>query len=51
MSFFFMLLSICIRLHFSVGYPPIVRIDGTLMEVSDKVITAEEAESLYFHTI
>ncbi len=35
-------------LHISVGYPPIVRIDGELMEISDKVITAEEAEDLIF---
>ena len=38
-------------LHISVGYPPIVRIDGTLMEVSDKVITAEEAEELIFSVL
>ena len=38
-------------LHISVGYPPIVRIDGQLMEISDKVITAEEAEELIFSVL
>ena len=38
-------------LHISVGYPPIVRIDGQLMEISDKIITAEEAEELIFSVL
>lgn len=33
-------------LHITAGYPPIIRIDGELKEISDKVITAEEAEEL-----
>lgn len=33
-------------LHITVGYPPIVRIDGELREVSDSIITPEEAEEL-----
>ncbi len=33
-------------LHISVGYPPIIRIDGELKEISDKVITPEDAEKL-----
>ena len=33
-------------LHLTVGYPPIVRIDGELREVSDSIITPEEAEEL-----
>ncbi len=33
-------------LHITAGYPPIVRIDGELMEISEAVITPEEAESL-----
>lgn len=35
-------------LHISAGHPPIVRIDGELMEISDKVITNEQAEDLIF---
>lgn len=31
-------------LHISVGYPPIVRIDGELKEISDSIITAKDAE-------
>jgi len=33
-------------LHITVGYPPIVRIDGELKEISDKVLTEEDAEKL-----
>ena len=33
-------------LHITAGYPPIVRIDGELREVSDSIITPEEAEEL-----
>lgn len=33
-------------LHISVGYPPIVRIDGELREVSNTIITPQEAEDL-----
>ncbi len=33
-------------LHLTVGYPPIVRIDGELREVSDSIITPQEAEEL-----
>ena len=32
--------------HISVGYPPIIRIDGTLKNISENIITPEEAESL-----
>jgi twitching motility protein PilT len=33
-------------LHIAAGYPPIVRIDGELKEISDKVLTPEEVEDL-----
>ena len=33
-------------LHITVGYPPIVRIDGELKEISDKVLTPEDVEGL-----
>ena len=33
-------------LHITSGYPPIVRIDGELMEISEAIITPEEAEEL-----
>ena len=33
-------------LHLTVGYPPIIRIDGELREVSDSIITPQEAEEL-----
>ncbi len=35
-------------LHITVGYPPIIRIDGELKEISDQVITPEQAEELIF---
>ncbi len=35
-------------LHITVGYPPIVRIDGELKEISDQIITPENAEELIF---
>ena len=35
-------------LHISAGHPPIVRIDGELMNISDKIITNEQAEELIF---
>lgn len=38
-------------LHISVGYPPIVRIDGKLVGISDKIITAEQAEDLIFSVL
>jgi twitching motility protein PilT len=33
-------------LHITAGYPPIVRIDGQLKEISEKVLTEEETEEL-----
>ncbi len=33
-------------LHITAGYPPIVRVDGELKEISDKVLTPQEAEEL-----
>lgn len=33
-------------LHITAGYPPIVRIDGELMEISDSIITPQEAEEI-----
>ncbi len=33
-------------LHITAGYPPIIRIDGELMEISEAVISPEEAEEL-----
>ena len=33
-------------LHITAGYPPIVRIDGELMEISESIITPEEAEEI-----
>lgn len=33
-------------LHITVGYPPIVRIDGELKEISETVITPQDAEEL-----
>lgn len=35
-------------LHISVGYPPIVRIDGELREVNDRIISPQDAEELIF---
>jgi len=33
-------------LHITAGYPPIVRIDGELMEISESIITPEDAEEI-----
>lgn len=33
-------------LHITAGYPPIVRIDGELMEISESIITPQEAEEI-----
>ncbi len=33
-------------LHISVGYPPIIRIDGTLQNLNDKIITPQDAQDL-----
>ncbi len=33
-------------LHLTVGYPPIVRIDGQLREISESVLTPEQTEAL-----
>jgi len=33
-------------LHITVGYPPIVRIDGELKEISESILTSEDAEEL-----
>lgn len=32
--------------HISVGYPPMVRIDGTLKNINDNIVTPEDAEEL-----
>ncbi len=33
-------------LHITAGYPPVVRIDGELMEISESIITPKEAEEI-----
>lgn len=33
-------------LHISVGYPPIIRVDGTLQNLNDKIITPQDAQDL-----
>ncbi|MCD4756248.1 type IV pilus twitching motility protein PilT [bacterium] len=38
-------------LHISVGYPPIIRVDGTLQEISDQIIDPVEAEELIMSLI
>ncbi|HNW32903.1 MAG TPA: type IV pilus twitching motility protein PilT [Candidatus Dojkabacteria bacterium] len=38
-------------LHISVGYPPIIRIDGELIDVGEKLMTPEEAEKLILSVI
>lgn len=38
-------------LHVSVGYPPIIRIDGELQELSEKPLTPEETEELVFSVL
>lgn len=38
-------------LHFSPGYPPIIRIDGELEEVGDKILTSQDTEELIFATL
>ena len=35
-------------LHIAVGYPPIIRIDGELEEVGDRILSPEDAEELIF---
>jgi twitching motility protein PilT len=38
-------------LHLSPGYPPIIRIDGELEEVGEKILTPQDTEELIFRTI
>lgn len=38
-------------LHISVGYPPIIRVDGELQEISEKPLTPEDTESLIFSVL
>jgi len=38
-------------LHISAGYPPIIRIDGELVDVGEKLMTPEEAEKLILSII
>lgn len=38
-------------LHLSPGYPPIIRIDGELEEVGEKILTPQDTEELIFGTI
>jgi twitching motility protein PilT len=33
-------------LHISVGYPPIIRVDGTLQNLNEQIITPQDAEDL-----
>jgi twitching motility protein PilT len=35
-------------LHIAVGYPPIIRVDGELIDLDEKVLNPEDAESLIF---
>jgi twitching motility protein PilT len=38
-------------LHLTVGYPPKIRIDGKLQDLSSQALTAKQVESLIFQTI
>lgn len=38
-------------LHISVGYPPILRIDGSLVDMDEKVLTPEDVENLIFSVL
>lgn len=38
-------------LHISVGYPPIIRIDGELVDVGEKLLTPEDTERLILSVI
>lgn len=38
-------------LHLAVGYPPIMRLDGELVDISEKVLTSEEVENLIFSVL
>jgi len=38
-------------LHLSPGYPPIIRVDGELEEVGDKILTPQDTEELIFATL
>lgn len=38
-------------LHIAVGYPPIIRIDGELEEVGDRILSSEDAEELIFSVL
>ncbi len=35
-------------LHIAVGYPPVIRIDGELQEVGERILNPEDAEELIF---
>lgn len=35
-------------LHIAVGYPPVIRVDGELEEVGDRILNPEDAEALIF---
>ena len=38
-------------LHLTVGYPPIIRIDGELIDLDEKIINPEDAEELIFSVL
>lgn len=38
-------------LHIAAGYPPIIRIDGELEEVGDRILNPEDAEELIFSVL
>ena len=38
-------------LHIAAGYPPIIRIDGELEEVGDRILSPEDAEELIFSVL
>ncbi|MGI5897998.1 MAG: type IV pilus twitching motility protein PilT [Candidatus Dojkabacteria bacterium] len=38
-------------LHISVGYPPILRVDGVLVDMEEKVLTPEDVEELIFSVL
>lgn len=38
-------------LHIATGYPPIIRVDGELEEVGDRVLNPEDAEELIFSVL
>ena len=38
-------------LHIAVGYPPVIRIDGELEEIGDRILNPEDAEELIFSVL